>query len=109
MCSICQSCENLFPIFPRECKEWNLVCRGIVKVSTPELLALAKIRLRALQTGVYLQNQCSQLEKFKSTNSSFQKDLVELDEKWITTATRTEATKQVLGKWSANERRHEII
>ena len=48
------------------------------KMSTIELLAPTKIRSRALQTEVELQNQCAQSEKLKSTNSLLQKDLVEL-------------------------------
>ena len=55
---------------------------GTRKVSTLELLAPANIRSRALQTDVELQNQCAQLEKLKSTNSSLlQEDLVELRQK----------------------------
>ena len=48
------------------------------KVSTLEHLAPANIWLRALQTEVERQNQCLKFEKLKSTNSSLQKDLVEL-------------------------------
>ena len=53
----------------------------IRKLSTLELLAPANNRSRALQTEMELQNQCAQLEKLKSTNSLFQKDLVELRQK----------------------------
>ena len=49
-----------------------------------------------------LQNQCLQLEKFKSTKPSLRKELVELrqepDSYWNKTK---EATKEVLVKWSA--------
>ena len=48
------------------------------KVSMLEHLAPANLRSRALQTEVELQNQCLQLKKLKTTNSSLQKDLVEL-------------------------------
>ena len=48
------------------------------KVSTLEHLAQDNIRSRALQTEMELQNHFSQLEKLNSTNSSLQKDLVEL-------------------------------
>ena len=58
------------------------------KVSTPELLIYANIWSRAPHTELELQNQCTQLEKFKSTNSSVQKDLVERHENWITIVTR---------------------
>ena len=72
------------------------------KVSTLEHLAPATIRSPALQTCVELQNQCLQLEKLKSTNSSLQKDLVELRQELDNYCNKTkEATKEVLGKWSA--------
>ena len=72
------------------------------KVSTLEHLAPANIRSRALQTEVELQNQCLQLEKLKSTNSSLQKDLIELRQQLDNYCNKTkEATEVVLGKWSA--------
>ena len=93
MYTTCQNCEKFFPRFPRECIEWNLVCRG---------LAPASIRSRALQTEVELQIQCSQLENLKSTNSSLQKDLVELRQELDNYYNKiNEARKDVLGKWSA--------
>ena len=68
------------------------------KVSTLEHMAPANIRSRALQTEVELQNQCSQLEKTKSTNSLLQKDLVELRQQLDNYCNKTkEATKEVLG------------
>ena len=48
------------------------------KVSTLEQLAPANFRSCALQTEVQLQNECLQLEKLNSTNSSLQKVLVEI-------------------------------
>ena len=49
-----------------------------------------------------LQNQCLQLEKLKSTNSSLQKDLVELRQELDNYCNKTkEATKEVVGKWRA--------
>ena len=53
------------------------------KVSTLEHLAPANIRSRALQNEVELQNQCLQLEKLKSTNSSLQNDDLDLDRNFI--------------------------
>ena len=70
------------------------------KVSTLEHLAPANIRSRALQTEVELQNQCSQLEKLRGTNSSLQlqKDLVELRQELDNYCNKMkEATKEVLG------------
>ena len=71
------------------------------KVSTLEIRAPANICSRALQTEVELQNQCSQLEKMKSTNyllkkfsSSFKKLNNHCDK-------IKEATKEAPGKWSA--------
>ena len=87
-CTTCHNCGNLFPRFPRECTESHL---------TP-----ANIRSRALQTEVELQSQCLQLEKLKSINSALQKDLVELRQELDNHCNKTkEATKEVLGKWSA--------
>ena len=72
------------------------------KISTLEYLAPANIRSPALQTCVELQNQCLQLEKLKSTNSSLQKDLVGLRQELDNYCNKTkEATKEVLGKRSA--------
>ena len=70
------------------------------KVSTLEHLAPANIWSRALQTKVELQNKCSQLEKWKSDDSSLQKDLVELRQELDNYYKTKEATKEVLGKWS---------
>ena len=58
------------------------------KVSTLEHLAPANIWSRALQTERELQNQCLELEKLKSTNSSLQKTSSSFDRNWITIATR---------------------
>ena len=75
---------------------------GTRKVSTLEHRAPANIWSRALQTEVELQNQCLKFEKLKSTNSSLQKDLVELRQEPDNYCNKTrEATKEVLGKWSA--------
>ena len=72
------------------------------KVSTLEHLAPANIPSPALQTCVELQNQCLQLEKLKSTNSSLQKDLVELRQELDKYCNKTkEARKKDLYKWSA--------
>ena len=72
------------------------------KVSTLEHLAPANILSGALQTEVKLQNECLQLEKLKSNNSSLQKDLVELRQEVDNYCNKTkEATKKVLGKRSA--------
>ena len=72
------------------------------KVSTLELLVPANIRSRALQTEIELQNQCSQLEKLKSTNSSLQKADVEHRQELDNYCNKNkEATKEILGKWSA--------
>ena len=72
------------------------------KVCTLEILAPANIQLRALQTEVELQNQCSVLKKLKSTNSPLQKELVELRQELDDLCNKTkEATKEVLGKWRA--------
>ena len=73
------------------------------KVSTLEHLAPATIRSRALQNEVELQNQCLQLEKLKNTNTSLQNDdLVELRQDMDNHFKKAkEATKEVLGKWSA--------
>ena len=71
------------------------------KVSTLEDLAPANIRSRAIQTEVEPQNQCSQLEKLKSTNYSLQKDVVELRQDLDKFCIKTmEATKEVLVKCS---------
>ena len=72
------------------------------KVSTLELLAPANIWSRALQTEVELQNQCAKLEKLKSTNSSLQKDPIELRQKLDKHCDKAkEATREALGKLSA--------
>ena len=72
------------------------------KVSTLKLLATANFRSRALETDLEMQNQCPQLEKLKSNNSSIQKNLVELRQELDNHRNKTkEATKAVLGKWSA--------
>ena len=72
------------------------------KVSTLELLAPANIRSRALQTEVELQNQCTQLEKLKSTNSLLQKGFVELRQKLDKHCDKAkDATREALGKLSA--------
>ena len=64
------------------------------KVSTLHM-ALANIQSRALQTEVELQNQCWQLENLKSTNSSLQKDVVELRQELDNYCKKTkEATKR---------------
>ena len=73
------------------------------KVSTLEHLVPAIIRLPALQTEVELQNQCSQLENWKSTNSSFQKNHLvelrqELDKYCNKTKEATKGTKKVKTK-----------
>ena len=71
-------------------------------MSTLELLALANIRSRVLQTEVELHNQCAQLEKLKSTNSLLRKDLVELRQKLDKLCQKAkEATREALGKLSA--------
>ena len=76
---------------------WKIISR---KVSTIELLAPANIWSCALQTEVEMRNQCSQLEKLKSTNS-LQEDLVELRQELDNHCNRTkDATKEVLDKWS---------
>ena len=71
-------------------------------MSTLELLALANIQSRALQTEVELHNQCAQLEKLKSTNSLLRKDLVELRQKLDKHCQKAKkATREALGKLSA--------
>ena len=50
----------------------------------------------------HCKNKCSQFEKLKNTNSSLQKDLVELRQELDNYCNKTkEATNEVLGKWSA--------
>ena len=72
------------------------------EVSTLELLAPANIRSRALQTEVVLRNQCTRLEKLKSTNSLLQKDLVKLRKKLDKHCGKPKvATRETLGKLSA--------
>ena len=72
------------------------------KVSTLEHLAPANIRSRALQTELELQNQCFQLEKLKSSNSSLRKELVVFRQELDNYCNKTkEAKKEVLGKCSA--------
>ena len=80
------------------------------KSSTIEVLATAKFLLRAPQTEVDLRSQCSRLEKLKSTNSSLQKDLVELRQGLDNHCNKTkEATKKVLDKLSDEFEAFEII
>ena len=67
-------------------------------MSTLELLAPANIRSHALKTEVELQNQCPQLEKLKSTNSSLQEDRVQPGQKLNNHCDMNkEATKEVMG------------
>ena len=102
MFTTCQNCEKVISeISPGVYRVESCLSRTW-KVSTLEHLAPANIRLRALQTEVELQNQCSQLENMKSTNSALQKDLVELRQELDNYCNKTkEATKEVLGKLSA--------
>ena len=69
------------------------------KLSPLEHLAPTNIRSRALQTEVELQNQCLQLEKLMSTNSSLQKNIVEQELDNYCNKIK-EATNEVLCKWS---------
>ena len=73
------------------------------KLSTLDYLATANIWSRALQIEVELQNKCLQLEKLKSTNSSLQADLVELQQELDNFCSKTKVTtEKVFGKWSAD-------
>ena len=79
------------------------------KVSSLNFLAPANIRSRALRSEVELQYQCSQLEKLKSTNSLFQKDLVQLRQKLNNQCEKIgEATEEAFGEWSASVLRDEL-
>ena len=94
-------CKVTFKISPGEYQVESCLSRTR-KVSTLEHVAPANIRLRALQTEKQLKNQSLQLENLNSTNSSLQKDLVELRQVLDNHCNRTkEATKEVLGEWSA--------
>ena len=80
------------------------------KVSTPDYLTPANIRSRALQTEVELQNQCLQLAKLKSTNSSLQKDLVEFRQELDNYCNKTkEATRKLWANGGPSVRRFRII
>ena len=72
------------------------------KITTLEHRAPANIRSHALHTEVQLQNQCMQLEKLKSTNSSLTKGLVELRQELDNYCNKTKkATEEDLVKWNA--------
>ena len=101
MYTTCQNCGKFFSEISPGVYQVESCLSRTQKVSTLEHLAPANFRSRALQIEVEPQNQCSQLEKLKSTRYSLQKDLVELRQELDKYCNKTkEATNEVLGKWS---------